>query len=56
MRKLLLICSAAAMLYGDCVWGVEYIDPWKGTSSSESDQFNAEPARSSASPNRAIHS
>lgn len=46
MSKFLLIGSVAAMLYGDCVWGMgDDIDPWRGTSSSESDQFNAEPTR-----------
>ena len=51
MSKFLLIGSVAAMLYGDCVWGMgDDIDPWRGTSSSESDQFNAEPARSNANP------
>ena len=37
MRKFLLIGSVAAMLYGDCVWGMDDdIDPWRSASSSES--------------------
>lgn len=51
MSKFLLIGSIAAMLYGDCAWGMgDDIDPWKGTSSGAG-QFNAEPARGDASPN-----
>ena len=50
MKKLLLICSAAALFYGDCAWGMDDIDPWKGTSSSNSDQFNAESSQNSSSP------
>ncbi len=51
MSKFLLIGSVAAMLYGDCAWGMgDDIDPWKGTSSGAG-QFNAEPARGDASPN-----
>jgi len=50
MKKLLLICSAVTLFYGDCAWGMDDIDPWKGTSSSGSDQFNAESARESGSP------
>ncbi len=50
MKKLLMICSAAALFYGDCAWGMDDIDPWKGTSSSNSDQFNAESSQNSSSP------
>ncbi len=51
MSKFLLIGSIAAVLYGDCAWGMgDDIDPWKGTSSGAG-QFNAEPARGDASPN-----
>lgn len=50
MKKLLLICSAAALFYGDCAWGMDDIDPWKGTSSSNSDQFNAESSQNSSNP------
>lgn len=48
MSKFLLIGSVAAMLYGDCAWGMEDIDPWRSTSSSGSDQFSAESSRSNA--------
>lgn len=63
MSKFLLIGSVAAMLYGDCVFAMDGIDPWAGVPSqnsrdsqenapaSNSDQFSAEPARGDASPN-----
>ena len=58
MGKFLLIGSVAAVLYGDCAWGMDDIDPWAGVpsnlqesvSASNSDQFRAESARESASP------
>ncbi|MCR4623616.1 MAG: hypothetical protein K5780_03100 [Alphaproteobacteria bacterium] len=50
MSKFLLIGSIAAMLYGDCAWGMgDDIDPWKGTSSGAG-QFSAESSQSNASP------
>ena len=52
MSKFLLIGSVAAMLYGDCAWGMgDDIDPWRGTSSTGSGQFSAESSQSNASPN-----
>jgi len=60
MSKFLLISSVAAMLYGDCVWGMDD-NPWadvssqnninseESASSSGSDQFNAESIRENAS-------
>ena len=35
MRKLLLICSAVSLIYGNCVWGMDYDEselyenPWR---------------------------
>ena len=50
MSKFLLIGSVAAVLYGDCAWGMgDDIDPWKGTSSGAG-QFSAESSQSNASP------
>lgn len=63
MSKFLLIGSVAAMLYGDCAWGIEEIDPWADMSSRNSidsrenapalnsGQFSDESARENASPN-----
>ncbi|MBO7537049.1 MAG: hypothetical protein J6T29_01775 [Alphaproteobacteria bacterium] len=50
MSKFLLIGSVAAMLYGDCAWGMED-NPWNDMPSSGSGQFNTEPAQDNASPN-----
>ncbi len=51
MSKFLLIGSVAAMLYGDCVWGMgDDIDPWRGTSSTSSGQFSAESSQNNANP------
>lgn len=39
MKKLLLICSAVAMMCGDCAWGIEddlYANPWEKESASKS--------------------
>ena len=39
MRKLLLICSAVAMMCGDCAWGMGddlYANPWREESASKS--------------------
>lgn len=50
MKKLLLICSAVAIMCGDCVWGMDDIDPWRGTSSGAG-QFSTESAWSKSGPN-----
>ena len=53
MKKFLLIGSVAAVLCGDCVWGMKsgvLISEYTSAQAASSDQFKAESARENASP------
>ena len=41
MRKLLLICSAVSLIYGNCVWGIDSDDEkdWESTESASEQEW-----------------